>query len=94
MEKSLLHPKKTIKRHTFIIIAALLLTSLASLLCDCQTKARQQAADKPVSARIDFSLGWSFMKCPAEWPVEFSEENKTMEPVKQGKKIPMKDQII
>jgi hypothetical protein len=39
MEKSQLNPKKTnMKRHAFFIIAALLLTSLASLLWECQTK--------------------------------------------------------
>lgn len=38
-------------------------------------------AEQPVSAKIDFNRGWSFMKSPAEWPVEFNEENKTMEPV-------------
>jgi len=40
-------------RHTFFIIAALLLTSLAILLCECQTKPRQQAAAKPVARDLE-----------------------------------------
>jgi hypothetical protein len=40
-------------RHTFFIIAALLLTSLASLLCECQTEPRQQAAAKPVAGDLE-----------------------------------------
>jgi len=39
-------------RRTFFIIAALLLTSLANLLCECQTKPRQQAAAKPVAENL------------------------------------------
>jgi beta-galactosidase len=69
------------KRFRFFIIAAWLLTSMASLLCECQSKPQEQATAKPVSAKLDFNRGWSFMKSPAEWPVEFNAANKTMEPV-------------
>jgi len=57
------------------------MTGFGVLLAAMTSLATITGAGKPVSAGIDFNRGWSFMKCPAEWPVEFNEENKTMEPV-------------
>jgi hypothetical protein len=46
---SSIRKKTNMNRRTSFTLAALLLTSLASLLCECQTKPRPQAAAKPVA---------------------------------------------
>jgi beta-galactosidase len=38
-------------------------------------------AGKHTSSRIDFNPDWTFIKCDAEWPVEFDSEERVMEAV-------------
>ena len=38
-------------------------------------------AGKHTSSTIDFNRDWTFIKCDAEWPVEFDSEERVMETV-------------
>jgi hypothetical protein len=62
-------------RLTSFIIAAI----LASTCVVVNGRGGELTADKPVSDKTDFNRGWTFIKSPAEWPVELNQENKTSE---------------
>ena len=62
---------------TFSIIAVILSFTSVGVYGQEETL----AADKSFPAKMNFNRDWSFVKSPAEWPVEFNERNMTMEPV-------------